>query len=213
MGLISEVKCGKCDKRYSAIRARCPYCGARRGGKGKFAADSDNRQVQIIVAIIIILALIAAVTVLLITSTNTDADEDPATFTPTGTPWIPGENDNVSIDDPDYTPTPDTPTPPQDTPPPALESIAITYSGIVKTDITEPLGTTLRLRVKMVPEGLDLVPEWSSSNPEKFDVVPTDTTGLEAKVTFIARGDENHPFETLTVTVGDQTATCIIRVR
>ncbi|MDR2615079.1 MAG: hypothetical protein LBC28_00715 [Oscillospiraceae bacterium] len=210
MGIINEVKCSKCDRRYSAVRARCPYCGARRGGRGKLAGGSDNTKAQLGVGIIILLALIATVAVLLITSADTEIPE--GTATPPGdiTPNFPNSDSNTTIEDPNETPLPETPEPPVETPAPALESVAIMYNNVVKTDFTEPAGKTLTFTVKLVPEGLDLVPEWSSSNPEVFDVVPTDTTGLTVKVTLIRRGEQA---EKLTVRVGDKTAECIVRVR
>ncbi|MDR1065161.1 MAG: hypothetical protein LBL25_02200 [Oscillospiraceae bacterium] len=214
MGIISEVKCGRCDRRYSAMRARCPYCGARRGGRGKFSGDSDNSKVHLTIGILILVALIAAVTVLLLTSNaGTDTGTDAESPTPTNgdsTPNIPDSNTNSSIDDPDYTPPPESPTPPEETPAPTLESVTITYNGRKMEDFTEPVGKTLTLAVKLVPEGLDLTPVWESSNPEAFDVVPTDTTGLTVKVTMISptTGEQK-----LKVTVGDKTAECIVRVR
>ena len=75
MGLISEVKCGRCDRRYSGLRARCPYCGARRGKRGKHAKDYDNSKGRFVIGLILVLVLVVAVIVVIATSTiNNPAD-------------------------------------------------------------------------------------------------------------------------------------------
>ena len=68
MGIISEVKCGRCDRRYSGFRSRCPYCGARRNKRGKHADDDDNSRGKLIVGILLLLILIVAIVVLIVTS-------------------------------------------------------------------------------------------------------------------------------------------------
>ena len=67
MAFVSDVKCGKCDRRYSGLRARCPYCGARRGKAGKHANQGGNSTGKLIVGLILILLLIAAVVFLILT--------------------------------------------------------------------------------------------------------------------------------------------------
>ena len=41
MALFKEVKCGRCDRRYSALRSRCPHCGARKNRDGKTSTGSN----------------------------------------------------------------------------------------------------------------------------------------------------------------------------
>lgn len=76
MGIISDVKCGRCDRRYSGLRNRCPYCGARRGKRGKHADDSDNSKAKILIGSLLILVLIVAVVVLIITSAKGRSEGD-----------------------------------------------------------------------------------------------------------------------------------------
>ena len=76
MGIISDVKCGRCDRRYSGLRSRCPYCGARRGKRGKHADDSDNSKAKILIGSLLILVLIVAVVVLIITSAKGRSEGD-----------------------------------------------------------------------------------------------------------------------------------------
>ena len=68
MGLFSEVKCGRCDRRYSGLRARCPYCGARRGKRGKHARDNDNSTGRLVIGLILVVVLIVAVIAVVATS-------------------------------------------------------------------------------------------------------------------------------------------------
>lgn len=79
MGLISDVKCGRCDRRYSGLRARCPYCGARRGKRGKHARDNDNSKGRLVIGLILLVVLIVAVIAVVATSVTAappDADEE-----------------------------------------------------------------------------------------------------------------------------------------
>lgn len=72
MGIISEVKCGRCDRRYSGFRGRCPYCGAKRNKRGKHADESDITKGRLLVGILLIIVLIAAVVALLVTNGDSD---------------------------------------------------------------------------------------------------------------------------------------------
>ena len=72
MGLFSDVKCGRCDRRYSGLRARCPYCGARRGKRGKHAKDYDNAKGRVIIGLILMVVLIVAVVVVIATNSTPD---------------------------------------------------------------------------------------------------------------------------------------------
>lgn len=76
MGLFTEVKCGRCDRRYSGLRARCPYCGARRGKRGKHAKDYDNSKGRLIIGLILITVLIVAAIVVVATSMSKKQNDD-----------------------------------------------------------------------------------------------------------------------------------------
>ncbi len=76
MGLIPQVKCGRCDRTYSGLRSRCPYCGARRHKKGKRTTDGDNSTWKLIIGVLLIVVLIAAVVVILVTSSNEKKPND-----------------------------------------------------------------------------------------------------------------------------------------
>jgi len=67
MGLFGDVKCGRCDRRYSALRGRCPYCGARRRtGKN----DRGGGRGRLIAGLVLLAVIIIAVIVLIFMSLN-----------------------------------------------------------------------------------------------------------------------------------------------
>ena len=205
MGIISEVKCGRCDRRFSGLRSRCPYCGARRGKRGKQSFNSENSRAKLIIGAALMLVLIVAVSVLLITSLSEkpgnpgEANSPPPTMTTGGDPTgIPGTAD------PSTEPTNTEPTEPTTSTEPVsvVESIKIMYVGTEKTDITMKLGEKLKLTTKTVPADTDEEVVWSSSDETIFVVLST------GQLTAIARGEAN-----LTVTSGGASAECVIRVR
>ncbi len=72
MGIVSEGKCHRCDRRYSGFRSRCPYCGARRSKRGKRASDSGNSKAKLIIGVLLLIVLIVAVIILISQSGGDD---------------------------------------------------------------------------------------------------------------------------------------------
>jgi hypothetical protein len=218
MSLIGDVKCGRCDKHYSALRGRCPYCGARRGTAGKHAGDRDDIKGKMIIGIIFIVIILAATAVLLITSIKNGKDDaagGPSSDIPV-TANVPDDGSNTEVVNPDYTPPVETETPPPETPAPTLESVKITFNGSVLAvdkdsgnyDMSAKVGETLTLKAKLTPEGIEgLKPVWESSDATVFDAVP-DIDGISAKVTMLKKGTAR-----LTITVGEKTAVVTVRVK
>jgi len=211
MSIISEIKCARCDRKYSGVRSRCPYCGARRIGHGKFSEESDNTRGKMLIGILILSVLVVAAGVLLFT-TNVPEDEDPgpAASSPTGS--IAGEDETTSVTGtnpviPDDDKPPETEEP-SETPTPTVRSVMITYGGKEKNDFTAKIGESVALRVRIEPVGIEEKIMWESSDRNVFEVVSTDEMGLSAKVTGIGKGNA-----TLTVTVGGVEDDCIVRVR
>ena len=103
---------------------------------------------------------------------------------------------------------------PESTEPPVTEalSLAITYAGMVVTDFTETVGSRVPLRVRIEPAGAEFDEEiiWTSSDTSVFDVVKSDLYWTDAVVTIVGAGAANSA--TLTVSIGDVTAECIVRV-
>lgn len=100
MGLIPQVKCGRCDRSYSGLRSRCPYCGAHRNKKGKRVSDGDNATWKLVIGILLIVVLIAAVVVILVTSlgqkdqNNPTGDDGPNINHGDGVNTKPGDDNN-----------------------------------------------------------------------------------------------------------------------
>lgn len=195
MGIISEVKCYRCDRRYSGFRSRCPYCGARRSKRGKRAADTGNNKGKLIIGILLLVILIVAVIVLI--SQTIPKGDDTAVTTPT-----PSFSDDEGVTSVTSEPTPTvdpTSTPTVD--PETVQSVEIQYLGKPKTDITLQLTESLQLKAAIVPADSTETPVWTSDDE---DVVVVLQSG---KITAVGSGHAN-----ITVTVGDVTAECIVRV-
>ncbi len=207
MALFKEVKCGRCDRRYSALRSRCPHCGARKNRDGKTSTDEQNTRWQVIVGAVVLLAIIAAAVILITTSLkNRDPEpsgstKPPASSAPTGsvhsvdgtnpTPTaLPGETD------PPPTPTapPPTPTP---TPEPVVNSITLSRSDFTLSHIGEQYTITATIS----PAGTKATIVWISENP---DVATVDENGT---VTAVDRGKT-----IVSATAGGVIQECIVRV-
>ena len=176
-----------------------------------------------LIGVLIMGVLVVAAGVLLFTTRPEDADiisSPPVIETePEDSPTIPGEEGNTSVEGPSFivieTPEPDeieeTPTPtPQPVP---IESVTITYAGYPIAEFTEPVGREIQLVAKVEPAGVEFDEKitWESSNTAVFEVVELNLQGTTAKVTII--GASSYMSGTLTVSVGDVEATCIVRVR
>ena len=212
MSIISEVKCARCDRKYSGVRSRCPYCGARRIGRGKYSEESDNSKGKMLIGILIMGVLVIAATFLLLANRSPDVPEDKVVMdTPPSIGKISTEDDTITVTGnnpaaPSSTPTP-TPEELQETPAPSVRSVMITYSNKKKEDFTAKVAEQVVLGVKIDPIDFkgDIV--WSSSDESVFQVVANNVDGTQAKVTGIGKGNAK-----VTVTVGGVQAECIVRV-
>ena len=201
MSVISEVKCGRCDRKYSGFRSRCPYCGARRSKRGKHADEVDNAKAKLIIGIILLVVLIGATMVLIFTSAlNNDDTNDP-----------PGVSDtSPEISDPDEgitsleTPEVESPSPsPSSSPEIVVTDVKIVWAvnGDAREDVSlKGIGDVEEFEFVTVPETDDREAVWESSDEEVFMVVDGRVTGTGAG------------WATLTCTVDGVTGECIIRV-
>ena len=221
MSIISDVKCARCDRQYTGVRSRCPYCGARRIGKGKYSEDSDNSKGKMLIGILIMGVLVLAVGVLLFTAPRPeDSDEINISISssdPTGL-GIADEGDNVTMDGsrPNISPSPSTTAQisesPSPSPPAKVTSVIITYAGTPTVDFMEPIGQQTPLVAKVEPAGVEFEKVvWESSDTSVFDVVTTNLDGTNATVTIIGSGVNR--VAVLTVRVGDVEASCYVRVK
>ncbi len=207
MGVISEVKCSRCDRRYSGFRGRCPYCGARRSKRGKRAEDTENAKAKLIIGVILLVVLIGATMVLIFTNipeSPSDAAETPSGGVIDEGPLLPDDSDIdevTSSDNPDDT-IEETPSP-SPSPEIVIQEVLITYGGEPKTDVTLKVGESQPFRFKTVPE-VELEGKkatWESSDESVFMVV-------DGRVTGVGAGQA-----TLKCTVDGVTGECIVRVR
>ena len=227
MALFGEVKCGRCDRRYSALRSRCPYCGAGRGRSAKKNATVNGGTGQLIAGAILLVAIIAAVVVLIVMSMKLDKDTTKdkddsgiSQIDDSGVSTVEGENTDVVPEGTTPT-TPSTPTEPTEpeggsTPTEPTEpegestpteptdpetiilSVSLNYSDVSLFYIGEPV----QMKATVLPVDAEVPVTWSTSDPA---IASVDENGLVAAVN---RGDA-----TITATAGDKTATCVVRVR
>jgi DNA-directed RNA polymerase subunit RPC12/RpoP len=205
MSVISEVKCGRCDRKYSGFRSRCPYCGARRSKRGKHADEAENSRAKLLIGIVLLVVLIGATMVLIFTSLPKPGEQDPdaAASDASSVPSLPDSEAGISsLETPDVSESPS----PSLSPSPVIEisAIIITWgAGYDRDDVTiDKIGGTEQFSFRTVPEmdTEDLEATWESTNEEIFMVV-------NGKVTAISEG-----WATLKCTVDGVTGTCIIRV-
>ena len=207
MSIVSEIKCARCDRKYSGVRSRCPYCGARRIGRGKYSEEADNAKGKMLISVLILAVLVVAAGVLWFTTEVPDDERlgaDPPELS------IPDDLGTDSVEGTQDVPEPPPPPPPPpepEEPPLEVRSINITYDGRNREEFTAKVNERVPLRVRIEPPGIEEQVIWESSNKDVFDVVPEDTMGNSATVTGIGTGNA-----TLTVYVGDKEAKCIVRV-
>lgn len=75
MALIPDVKCSRCDRRYSGLLTRCPHCGARRHKKGKRITPGDNKTLKLIISALLFILLVVAVIVLAVSDRGSDTPD------------------------------------------------------------------------------------------------------------------------------------------
>ncbi len=184
MGLIPQTKCGRCDRTYSSLRSRCPYCGAHRNKKGKRVSDGDNATWKLIIGILLIVVLVAAVIVILVTSSS-DADKDPNDGEGGKTPS--GEQEGVDSQ-PGNNPGTST-----------VAQITVTAAdGTTVSTLTVEAGQAADLTAAVTPETITDKPVWTSSNEAVATVETLDDTGLKIRISGVAAGTA-----TVTATVGE----------
>ena len=176
MAVVNEIKCARCDRKYSGVRSRCPYCGARRIGRGKYSEDSDNARGKMLISVVIMAVFTVGAAILLFTTPGDVSAQDPVDPPGLGSP-----EDEINSLPPIVEPTP-TPTP-EPTPVIVEEitSIRVTFGNdqlLGGADNQFSLTTRypdLGIRATVEPITLDwsiLNVEFISSNPEVFTVEP-----------------------------------------
>lgn len=206
MALFKEVKCGRCDRRYSALRSRCPHCGARKNRDGKTVSTQGDRKWTTLVFLILLVAIIAAVVILVCTALKNRAPENSGgTKTPAPSPSASAGVSTVDGKDPTGSAPPSTepsteptaePTPPV-TPEPVVNSISLSREDFTLSNI----GDTYTINATLSPAGTSAEIIWISENP---DVATVDQNGLVTAV--------DHGNTIVSATAGGITKECIVRV-
>ena len=205
MALFKEVKCGRCDRRYSALRNKCPHCGAYKNRDGKSSPSSTNTRWQVIVGAIVLLAIIAAAIILITVSLKDRAPEPAPSTRPSSSPASPGVTSMEGTDPTpsalpgaEETPAPTPPPTPTPTPEPVVNSITLSRSDFTLSSIGEQYTITATVS----PAGSKATIVWISEDP---DVATVDENGT---VTAVDYGDI-----IVSATAGGVTSECWVRVR
>ena len=216
MSVISEIKCSKCDRMYSGLRSKCPYCGVRRISRGKYSEDGENSSGKILIAILIMAVFVVATGVLLFT---TEVEEIPDETVLSEDEMDPDDGlvsleSEITVPEPIELEEEEEEEPEEPLEALTLRSISVLYRGNQLIQGSEGrefsfrVGESLSLTARVEPLGIEADIIWASSDRAIFEVTPTDTSGTEAVVRAIGRGTGR-----LTVTVGELTETVIVRVQ
>lgn len=206
MALFKEVKCERCDRRYSAIRAKCPHCGAKKNTDGKDDAEGVSK-LPIIIYAIVLIAVVAAVVILVCSAIRgkngslSGAKNTPPVRSPgSGVSSVEGTDPTPSQNPDDGGDAATTPEPsPTNTPDPETTVYSITLS---LTDFTLfKAGEQWTLEATLSPAGSKAEIKWISENPA---VATVDENGT---VTAVKGGNT-----IVSATAGGVTAECIVRV-
>lgn len=165
MGIIPKVKCSRCEKSYSGLQSKCPYCGARRSKGGKFSMpEQGDPKWRLAVGVLLLVAVIC--TVIALANINkggggasTAAGTSP---TPSGAEASPSPDisDVTTSDIAQFSPSP------SPSPMDSVESITIKwlyYGGT--NEMTIQVGTEVELTAEVYPTTASADVEWSSENP------------------------------------------------
>ena len=209
MAIVNEIKCARCDRKYSGVRSRCPYCGARRIGRGKYSEDSDNAKGKMLLSVIIMAVFTVAAGVLLFTT-----DVDAGNPIPEDTPDPSSLEDDINTLFPIETPTPTPPPEPSPVAPPAVQSIEIWVaprSHKVEDFTLSRVGDTIDLTAIVDPvsmqDSVDIEWEVRKLNEEHPDVFEFAHVPGGIRILALASGSAK-----LVVTAGDKSAETFVRV-
>ena len=204
MSMFGEIKCGRCDRRYSAARAKCPYCGARKGRSGRRVDTTDsNSRAKVIVGLILLLLIIVAVVMVIVISLKggdkTPTGGDVNTTPPVNTSDSPDPSGGINSVENDPLPSHsvEPSAEPSVEPSPVVQDIILNRSDITMSRV----GETWNLLETLVPADIEATITWTSSD-ESVALVD-----LEGKVTAISNG-----MCTITASADGVSKECIVRV-
>ncbi len=193
MSLIPEVKCSRCDRMYPGLRARCPYCGARRSEKGKRAADESSLW-KMIIGIALLAILLIAIIVLIATSAREHREEAAAASASAAAAEAAAN----------ATPTIRVTMPPADSPSPttaviSVETLQLRYGGEeidrvegdvdYRYDVTIGKTEELPVTAYVVPETAAASVTWTSGDTKVFTVEVDENDPLSAVIRAEGEGE------------------------
>ena len=203
MSLVPKVRCKRCDRSFSSLKNKCPYCDSYRGRSGKRAFDANDAFARRMIKVLLLLALIITVVSVLLMNLD-DADE-------LGSATNPPEAEQG---DPAYPPELPIFTPPVPVPSPTPEievtSVQISWQfwapGV--TEFTIGVGQRLDLWVNVFPIEADEAISWSIE--ANTVAVITQNADDHAQISLEGRG---RGVTTLQVSVGGMTDEVTVRVQ
>ncbi len=213
MSIIPEAKCSRCDRKFSALRTRCPYCGARRNVAGKRSADEGSVW-RMVVGLSLLAILLIAIIVMIAGASRDKKEADALASASAAAAWA-AENAT-----PEVPPTmPVTPSPSPTPVPVIIESLQLRYGedelavvewddGVTaeyRYDLTLSADEVLALSCYIVPETVQAEITWASSDDKVFTV-----RSLEGNVGELTAVGEGTAY--LNVTVENVTIKALIRV-
>jgi len=213
MSFLPDAKCSRCDRKFSALRLRCPYCGARRNIPGKRSGD-DGSLWRMVIGLALLAIFLIAIIVMIAGASRDKKEADALASASAAAAW---EAENAT---PEVPPTmPVTPSPDPTPVPVIIESLQLRYGedelepvetedGIqleYKYDLTLGKDEVLVLSCYIVPETVQAEITWASSDEKVFTV-----KGNEDGTGELAAVGEGTAY--LNVTVENVTVTALIRV-
>lgn len=199
---MAKIQCGRCDRRYSSLRLKCPYCGAHRSKKTIRREQNDVSGTKFLIGGLALLLLIAAVVVVVVISLrNGEPLEEPTTEAETQQTEYVQDEGVVSVEGNSAEKT-DTKQAEEAAEQLAqIVSVNITQDGQVIEDTTMQAGTTEEFSYVTNPAGTDELAIWTSDDESVAVVLQN------GQVTAIGEGTTN-----INVKVGGQKGIMIVRV-
>lgn len=172
MAIIPRVKCSRCDRIYSGLQSKCPYCGARRSQKGRFAVpESGDAKWRLAVGVILLMAIVFTVIGLIRLggSGNTQTPKDKVEDVSPS----PSTSDTSKS-----SPEPSASASPSPSPSPTMESItaiSVQWAYFSGThEMTINVGDSIPLEAVITPSTANVKVTWSS---EDETVCKVDSSG------------------------------------
>ncbi len=220
---MARVKCNRCDRYYSGMHLKCPYCGAHRSKKTVRKEQEEMSNAKFVIGGIVLIALIAAVVVLLIVSLSggdskpkSDATDDtPEYVQDEGVDSLEGES--AGDDTPEDGTSEDGTAPEGSTPEDGaaittpddqtgtdlvINSVKIVLYGEEKTDVTVYIGDVYDFGFETDPETVDETATWTSDDESVAVVLPN------GEVTIVGEGTTF-----INCTVGGKTGSMLVRAK